>query len=270
MRPQLRSRVANGLDRTRLLGPAERVRESWLAMRSGGPAVSCFDELPLPPARLRLLVDGRSADPDRFLAVGSQMSGAVAAAAADAGQPLAVMSALLDFGCGCGRVARHWSGLTGPELHGCDYNPDLVEWCEASLPFLSVSRNRIAPPTHHVGGSFDLIYAFSVLSHLSEPLQQAWVAEFSRLLRPGGMLVISVLGHAVRHRLGPEEGQRFDRGELVVQRPRMAGSNVCSAYHPGGYVRGRLLAGFADVGQFDLGSPRLPIGQDAYLAIRGG
>lgn len=62
--------------------------------------------------------------------------------------------------------------------------------------------------------------------------------------------------------------RRFDRGEMVVQRPRMAGRNLCTVYHPRPYVSGALLEEFADVGRFDLGSACQPILQDAYLARR--
>ena len=119
-----------------------------------------------------------------------------------------------------------------------------------------------------MSGSFGLIYALSVFSHLSEPLQRAWVAEFRRLLRPGGLLVLSVLGRQVQERLTAEERRRFDRGELVVERPRMAGRNVCTAYHPPEFVTGSLLPGFGAIRGFDLGSATLPILQDAYLARR--
>lgn len=128
------------------------------------------------------------------------------------------------------------------------------------------TANQLAPPTPYVSGSFDLIYALSVFSHLDEPLQRDWLAEFRRLLRPGGLLVLSLLGERLRHRLGREEQRRFDRGEIVVQRPRMAGRNLCTVFHPRAYVSGTLLAGFAEVRRFDLGSPAQPILQDAYLA----
>ena len=55
---------------------------------------------------------------------------------------------------------------------------------------------------------------------------------------------------------------------MVVQRPRLAGRNLCSVYHPRAYVEGTLLAGWDDVRQFDLGSPELPIWQSAYIARR--
>jgi SAM-dependent methyltransferase len=265
MRQQARSRIANGLDRARLLGPAEALRARWLTMRLRERDTAA-DGLPLPPPRLRLLVDGRSGDAGAFLAVGRQMCEAIRDAAAASGTPVAGMRAVLDFGCGCGRVARNWSEAEGPELHGCDYNPELVAWTAANLPALRVTRNDLAPPTPYGSGSFDLVYALSVFSHLDLPLQRAWLAEFRRLLRPGGLLVLSLLGDALRDRLNPEERARFDRGELVVQRPRMAGRNLCTVYHPRDYVLGGLLAEFDEVRRFDLGSPAQPILQDAYLA----
>jgi SAM-dependent methyltransferase len=268
MRQQTRSRIATGLDRAHLLGPAARVREGWIAMRAcDGPATAA-DGLPLPPPRLRLLVDGRSPDPDHFLRIGAQMAASIRAAAAAAGSPPEGMDAVLDFGCGCGRVARHLADLDRPRVLGCDCNERPLGWCEANLRFLGVSRNRLEPPAPYAPRSFDLIYALSVFSHMSESLQRRWIAELRRLLRPGGLLVVSVLGEAVRHRLTEEERTRFDRGELVVERPRMEGRNACTAYHPSDYVTSHLLADFADVERFDLGSPEQPVLQDAYIAVR--
>jgi SAM-dependent methyltransferase len=263
-----RSRIASGLDRARLLAPAEQLRDRWLAMRAeDGPATGP-DGLPLPPPRLRQLVSGRSADAEYFIRIGEAMNASIRSAAAGAGSPVEEMEAILDFGCGSGRVARHWVGLQGLQLHGCDYNVELVRWCAANLSFLQVARNELDPPAPYEDESFDLVYALSVLSHLGEPLQEHWVAEYRRLLRPGGLLVVSVLGEKATHRLTAEERERFDRGELVVERPRMEGRNSCTAYHPAGYVTDSLLAGFPDVTSFELGSAELPVMQDAYLARR--
>jgi SAM-dependent methyltransferase len=268
MRQQTRSRIATGLDRARLLRPAARVREGWITMRTcDGPVVGA-DGLPLPPPRLRLLVDGRSADAEHFLLIGAQMAASIRAAATAAGAPPERMNAVLDFGCGCGRVARHWADVAKPRILGCDRDERPLGWCEDTLPFLRAVRNQLAPPAPYPPQSFDLIYALSVFSHLSESLQHRWVAELRRLLRPGGLLVVSVLGDAVSHRLSEEEKTRFDRGELVVERPRMEGHNACTAYHPHGYVTSSLLSDFDDVKRFDLGSPQLPVLQDAYIARR--
>ena len=37
---------------------------------------------------------------------------------------------------------------------------------------------------------------------------------------------------------------RFERGELVVRWSDLAGTNLCSAYHPERYVRETLAQGF--------------------------
>lgn len=265
MRQQVRSRIADGLDRTRLLLPAERLREKWLTFRVQDERTTASDGLPLPPPRLRLLVDGRTGDGEAFLRLGAQMCDSIQAAVAAAGAPAEEMGAILDFGCGCGRVARHWAAVEGPEIYGCDYNPDLVEWCAEHLPNVRAARNELAPPTPYASCGFDLIYALSVFSHLDEELQRAWLAEFRRLLVPGGILILSVLGEQMRHRLDQGEQQRFDRGEMIVQRPRMAGRNLCTVYHPRSYVTGTLLADFGEVRPVDLGSPAQPVLQDGYL-----
>jgi SAM-dependent methyltransferase len=268
MKGYTRSRIADGLDRARLLRPAERLREEWLARRAADRRACGPDGMPLPPPRLRLLVDGRSADRAHFLRVGRQMFEGIRGGVESMDRELEGLGAVLDFGCGCGRVARHWGAVAGPELHGCDYNRELVEWCAANLCRLRATRNEPAPPLPYVSGSFDLIYALSVFTHLDEGLQREWLAEFRRLLAPGGLLVVSVLGASVADRLGPAERHRFEAGEMVVQRPRLAGRNLCSVYHPRAYVEGTLLAGWSDVRQFDLGSPELPIWQSAYIARR--
>ena len=48
----------------------------------------------------------------------------------------------------------------------------------------------------------------------------------------------------------------------------MSGRNVCTAYHPHRYVTEDLLADFATVDLFGLGSSELVMLQDAYLARR--
>lgn len=268
MKGYTRSRIADGLDRARLLRPAERLREELLVHRVHDRHACGPDGKPLPPPRLRLLVDGRSADSAHYLRVGRQMFEGIRGGVRLQGHELEELGAVLDFGCGCGRVARHWSTVAGPELHGCDYNRELVAWCAGNLCHLRVTRNEPAPPLPYVSGSFDLIYALSVFTHLGDDLQREWLAEFRRVLAPGGLLVVSVLGASVADRLGPSERRRFEAGEMVVQRPRLAGRNLCSVYHPRAYVEGTLLADWTDVRQFDLGSPDLPIWQSAYISRR--
>ena len=104
------------------------------------------------------------------------------------------MGALLDWGCGCGRILRHWADLTETRVCGCDIDPQMVGWCQANLPFADVARIELSPPLPYADSSFGLVYALSVITHLPEELQHAWVRECYRVLRPGGYLLFSTLG----------------------------------------------------------------------------
>jgi SAM-dependent methyltransferase len=127
-----------------------------------------------------------------------------------------------------------------------------------------VSVNEIAPPLPYPDSSFDFVYAISVFTHLPENLQDAWMQDCRRVLKPGGFLFFTTLGehYASFERLTESERQAFSEGRLVVLYETVAGSNLCSAYHPPTYVKKRLGVGF-ELRSFVPGSASIP--QDAYL-----
>jgi SAM-dependent methyltransferase len=237
----VRNYVLAGLDRVRVLGPAFRLWERLRALGAGG-SDDGTDGLPLPPARLRLLVAG-TADADWFVRSGRATADVIRAAASQQGFELAKIGRLLDFGCGCGRVLRHWRDLD-ISVHGSDYNRELVRWCERNLRFATFTRNGLAPPLELDDASVDVAYAVSVLTHLPEDLQQGWLAELRRVVRPGGLLILTTHGDRYRDHLDTEERARYDRGDLVVRWASVAGTNLCTAFHPKQYVRDRLVTGF--------------------------
>jgi SAM-dependent methyltransferase len=221
--------------RTGLLGPVFRAYEVAVALRP--TRVRTVDGPPLPPRRLMVRVAG-TADGDWFLRSGRAAYDAIAAHVSvnDA-------DAVLDFGCGCGRVLRYWGEHSGM-VAGCDRDAGAVEWCRVSLPFAHVERNGLGPPLAYADASFDLVYALSVFTHLTADLQGAWRDELRRVLRPGGRLLLTTHGASYLPRLEPDDRASFDRGELVVRWGELPGSNLCSAYHPESYVRSFLAHGF--------------------------
>jgi SAM-dependent methyltransferase len=199
----------------------------------------------VPPAQLRIKISPAQGDLRVFLASGAKHAELVQALLSEVDSDPVAAAPILDFGCGCGRVARHWDGLD-VDLHGCDINPQLIDWCRGNLPFGRFDVNGLAPPLPYEVDSFGLAYAFSVLTHLPEELQRAWVREFERVLRPGGYFVFSTLGeyYVGLDRLSDEERRKFHEGELVVLFESHVGENVCSAYHPPAYVETTLARGF--------------------------
>jgi SAM-dependent methyltransferase len=263
----LRRTVLDWLDKARLARPTVRLYEFVLATRRGAPH-EAVDELPLPPPRLRAQAGPAHADPDYFLQSGRHHAELIRELLAEQGARLEGLEALLDFGCGCGRVLRHWAALGDARRNGCDINPKMVAWCQMNLPFADVTVNDQSPPLQYDDDVFQLVYAFSVFTHLTEDAQHAWIRELERVLRPGGFLLISTLGEhylSLGRLTGPEQ-EAFRRGEVVVLFERSSGTSLCSAYHPPEYVRAKLAGDLevvdhrpaADDGKHDLYLLRKP------------
>lgn len=244
----LRRSALDLTDKLHLARPAVRAYELTLAAKSalvtrGGTA---DDGLPLPPARLRAQVGPRHADAGFFMRSGQHHADLIRELLAESGRPVEELGALLDWGCGCGRVLRHWAELTETRVCGCDINPRMVDWCNANLPFAEAAVNELEPPLPHAASTFDLVYAFSVITHLPEDLQHTWIAECFRVLKPGGQLLFSTMGehYLSLDRLTATERETYDRGDVVVLYSGAPGTSLCSVYHPAEYVHDRLGADF--------------------------
>ena len=268
----LRRTLLDLTDKLHLARPVVRGYELALAARSGlrrnGTDTAAADGLPVPPARLRVQAGPRHADAQFFLRSGNAHAELIRELLAEAGTSVDSLGALLDWGCGCGRVLRHWSSLPNTDVYGCDINPRMVDWCRDNLAFAEVELNAVAPPLSYADASFGLMYAFSVMTHLPEELQHAWMKESLRVLRPGGYLLITTLGeyYLSRNRLSDAEQRRFLDGEVVVLYEGSPGTSLCSAYHPPEYVQRELAADFelvtfrpaADEGRHDIHLLRKP------------
>ena len=166
----------------------------------GAAARTGADGLPLPPPDMIRMTSGlyrRASDPEaihrRYQATGVDSAAWIRDTLSRHGVAMDELGALLDFGCGCGRVARHWTDLPGT-VHGCDYNPNLVRWCAEHLPSAEFRANGDEPPLPYADDSFDFLYSISIFTHLAEPLQIPWMKELVRVVRPGGLMLITVSG----------------------------------------------------------------------------
>jgi SAM-dependent methyltransferase len=267
----LRRRVLNLLDRLHLARPAVQLYERGLAARArlrSRETGTAADGLPLPPAALRAQIGPRHADAAFFLRSGEQHAVLIRELLLEAGTSVEDLDALLDWGCGCGRVLRHWHDLPRTQVFGCDINPKMTAWCAANLRFARVDVTELEPPLPYPDSAFDLVYAFSVFTHLPENLQREWMRECRRVLRPGGYLLLSTMGeyYLGLQRLTDAERAAFANGDLVVLYEHSAGTSLCSSYHPPEYVRSKLASEFdavafrpaADDGRHDIHLLRTP------------
>lgn len=267
---QLASRIRRGLGGSALLPLAFVV---WRNMKGWSPQLAVRNKrarqaskLPIPPGRLIFSATG-TRDVSWFLRTGELTVQGLRAALDDLKRPIESFRAVLDLGCGCGRVLRQWSAVPGPHFFGTDYNPDGVKWAAENLESINLSTNGIEASLPFADAMFDLVYAISVFTHLPEALQRPWIAELHRVIEPGGVLLLTLSGEGDVKRMTDAERERFNQGELIVIDAQYAGTNMCGVYHPASYVRthwGDLFGIRRIYPQGALGVPR----QDLYVLER--
>jgi len=159
---------------------------------------------PLPDATAMRRVG--SADAREFLATGLLLRAALEEAAGlDPGH------AVLDIGCGWGRLALPLAARLGPRGRylGMDAAAEAIAWCRRHIqeadPRLGFHhadiRNGYANPQGRIRAEaarllpweehFDRVVAFSLFTHLLPAATARYLAEAARLCRPGGVLVAS-------------------------------------------------------------------------------
>jgi len=120
---------------------------------------------------------------------------AVADALRECGHPGLATSKVLDFGSGWGRISRVLLTQVAPErLFAADVDAQMTALVNVSLPGINAMTVPPAGPTVLDTGSMDVVTAFSVFSHLSSDAHKTWAKEFGRVVRPGGVAAITVLG----------------------------------------------------------------------------
>lgn len=97
---------------------------------------------------------------------------------------------LLDFGCGWGRFTRLFvRDVETTGLFGIDPWTEAIQMCRQHMPYASFIQSALEPPLIFQDNFFQVVFANSVFSHLSEASALAWIQEIGRILRPGGLLI---------------------------------------------------------------------------------
>ena len=99
---------------------------------------------------------------------------------------------IMDFGCGWGRILRFWlKDLPGEQIWGVDCQEEAITLCRDNGLSVTLKHTPVIPPSGLPESHFGLVYAWSVFSHLSQQAADKWIGEFSRLLKPGGVLILT-------------------------------------------------------------------------------
>jgi SAM-dependent methyltransferase len=113
---------------------------------------------------------------------------------------------VLDFGCGVGRVLRHFAPEAAEaEFWGCDIDRPSVTWLKENLePPFHIFEVGECPELPQANGYFDLIYAFSVYTHLTQHWA-GWLLEHHRALKDDGLIFATILNEGMIQELIREQ-----------------------------------------------------------------
>lgn len=130
---------------------------------------------------------------DRFFETGVEYTSELATSASQLGLSMKGTKAL-DFGCGVGRLTQALAAYYD-QVTGVDISAPMIE-----------QANRLNPRPDHVDfvvnakddlsifgdASFDYVQTFLVLQHMHPRHQAGYLREFTRILKPGGLLIFQV------------------------------------------------------------------------------
>lgn len=187
-------------------------------------------------------------------------------AAAHLAQPLSE-ARVLDYGCGWGRLTRFIARDLQPGfLYGCDPVDEILDIGRESGVEAHFARSEFAPKLLPFEGRFDLIFAFSVFTHLSEAAHRKCLNAIADSLEPGGLGVLTVrppayLNHSplladARSRLGDRPLAALEAGAYAFaphpaddSHPQFQGEEMSygEAVIPMAYIREHWTGAFEPV-----------------------
>jgi ubiquinone/menaquinone biosynthesis C-methylase UbiE len=97
----------------------------------------------------------------------------------------------LDIGCGTGQNLRLMDGLNPARVVGLDLSPIALEFARKACSQCELVRSDLNHALPFADQSFDVATIFSVLYHRWINSELAVLAEARRVLRPGGLLLIT-------------------------------------------------------------------------------
>jgi len=164
------------------------------------------------------------------------------------GRPLSE-ARILDFGCGWGRLTRLLARDAGTgRLYGCDPVQGILDECRRDRVPAKLAKSEFVPEQIPFGEHFDLAFAFSVFTHLSEQAHERCLLALHRSLAEDGILVVTVRPPSYVRFCAPLSEQFGPIGDAALERARyLFVPHEASPQHPQYRGEGKIDYGEAVV-----------------------
>ena len=136
---------------------------------------------------------GYGSDAQDYISNGERHVTGMIRALEENGFSIGAANRILEFGCGTGRMIRHLPEIApSAELWGVDISAEHIRWCIENLtPAIHFATTTVVPHLPFEDRYFDLIFCGSVFTHI-EDIQESWLLELGRVLRPSGKLYVTI------------------------------------------------------------------------------
>jgi trans-aconitate methyltransferase len=174
---------------------------------------------------------------------------------------------ILDWGCGVGRVTRCLPTYF-PEAHivGADANPNCIEWLQNNIPDIQWILSNANDRGENLIGSYDLIIALSVLTHLPTNEQANWLNKLHSLLNTKGLVWLSTHGKTYLYQLTHQQKKQLAEQGILTLGADKKGSRQMRTYHTYSGMKQLLGRDWEIVMYYDGQKfPGILGGQDAWL-----
>ena len=107
---------------------------------------------------------------------------------------------LLDYGCGDGKYFHYLvsnRGLSAEKVHGVEVSSRRVQRCQ-DMGWANARLIEGTGPLPYKDASFDIINMMEVIEHIPACQGAGTVADLRRILRPGGLLLISTPNYPIK------------------------------------------------------------------------
>ena len=176
--------------------------------------------------------------------------------------------AICEWGCGPARILRHMPNFSEDRkfnLYGFDYNSRTIKWCREQIEGITFDCNSTSPPLPCDSNTFDCVYNLSVFTHLSKDMHFQWINELQRIVKPGGLIIITTHGDNFKNNLVENELRDYEKGQIVIRGEIEEGKRCYVAYHPEHFISHELLKNGLEVISHHPGPVLESLPQDVWV-----